>query len=43
MICLAVSQLIVLAQPVKRINILQGEKWYGAAVNEGDKLPLLLW
>jgi len=38
-ICLAVSQLIVQAQPVKRINIIQGEKWYGAAVNEGDKMP----
>ena len=38
-ICLAVSQLIVQAQPVKRINIIPGEKWYGAAVNEGDKMP----
>lgn len=40
-ICLAVSQLIVQAQPVKRINIIKGEKWYGAAVNEGDKMPFM--
>jgi len=38
-ICLAVSQLIANGQPVKRINILPGEKWYGAAVNEGEKMP----
>lgn len=38
-ICLAVCQLIAHGQPVKRINILPGEKWYGAAVNEGDKMP----
>ncbi len=38
-ICLAVSELIAQAQHVKRINIIQDERWYGAAVNEGDKMP----
>jgi len=40
-ICLALSQIIVQAQPVKKINILPGEKWYGAAVNEGEKMPFI--
>ena len=30
---------MVQAQPEKRITIISGEKWYGAAVNEGDKMP----
>lgn len=38
-ICLAVSHLIAHGQPVTRVNILPGEKWYGAAVNEGEKMP----
>lgn len=27
------------AQPIKKIPVEQGEKWYGAAVNEGEKMP----
>ncbi len=29
----------IYSQPVKTITILQDEKWFGAAVNEGDKMP----
>ena len=30
---------MVQAQSEKRIKIISGEKWYGAAVNEGEKMP----
>jgi alpha-glucosidase len=36
--CLIIGNLVV-AQSEKRIKILPDEKWYGAAVNEGDKMP----
>ena len=38
-ICIIISHSMVQAQPEKRITIIPGEKWYGAAVNEGDKMP----
>ena len=41
MLFIIVSMYVVVlnAQPVKKIPIEQGEKWYGGAVNEGEKMP----
>jgi alpha-glucosidase len=38
-ISIIITQFTVQAQSEKRIEILSGEKWYGAAVNEGEKMP----
>ena len=37
--CILISHYMVQAQSEKRIEIISGEKWYGGAVNEGDKMP----
>lgn len=37
--CIIISHFLVQAQSEKRIKILTGEVWYGAAVNEGEKMP----
>jgi alpha-glucosidase (family GH31 glycosyl hydrolase) len=38
-LCILVNHFTVKAQSEKRIEIISGEKWYGGAVNEGDKMP----
>jgi alpha-glucosidase (family GH31 glycosyl hydrolase) len=38
-ICACISYFVVQSQSEKRINVVSGEKWYGAAVNEGEKMP----
>jgi alpha-glucosidase (family GH31 glycosyl hydrolase) len=37
--CILISHYMIQAQSEKRIEIISGEKWYGGAVNEGDKMP----
>jgi alpha-glucosidase len=37
--CLILLHVTIYSQSEKRIPVMSGEKWYGAAVNEGDKMP----
>src|SRR5512145_2680587 len=37
--CIMICHLMAQAQAEKRIKIISGENWYGAAVNEGEKMP----
>ena len=38
-IIVSINVIVLNAQSVKKIPIEQGEKWYGGAVNEGEKMP----